>query len=153
MTGLLHFYQAESIWNHPAVAAIREQLSEWPFPLSPYFVDCNSFTLEVARACGFETGITATNPGFYGPQGRQLRAPVRRKDYLDLLQGFEFEGRRIRNLEMETAAIYGLAQLLGHRALSLSVVLANRADGSFSTNAHEDVNQLIIKALDLITKL
>jgi uridine phosphorylase len=99
----------------------------------------------------FHQGITATNPGFYGPQGRQLRAPVRQPRYLDLLQSFDYQGRRILNLEMETAAIYGLSSLLGHRAISLSTILANRAAGEFSKNPARSVRRLLEIALEKIS--
>ncbi|MEZ4919601.1 MAG: phosphorylase [Saprospiraceae bacterium] len=150
LDGLLHFYKAENQQNHPAIQSLKEQLPEWHFPVSPYFAEGDTHLVQRMVEEGYIAGITATNPGFYGPQGRQLRAPVQRTDYLDLLAKFWFDGMQIVNLEMETAAIYGLSQLLGHEALSLSVVLANRADGSFSTHPREDVQKLIEKSLDLI---
>lgn len=150
MDGLLQFYQAAAQQNHPLLAALREHTGEdWEFPLSPYFVDGDEGLLNTFSQ-GFYTGITMTNPGFYGPQGRRLRAPVRQPRYLDLLQSFEFQGRKIVNLEMETAAIYGLSQLLGHRAVSLSVILANRAQGKFSVNPAKSVRLLLETALGKI---
>ena len=72
-------------------------------------------------------GVTATNVGFYGPQGRQLRIPLSDNKLNDKLTQFEFNGRKITNLEMETSGIYGLSKLLGHKAISLNAILANRA--------------------------
>ncbi len=150
MDGLLQFYQAAAQQNHPLLAALREHTGEdWEFPLSPYFVEGDASLLNQFQAF-FHQGITMTNPGFYGPQGRQLRIPVRQPHYLDLMQTFDFQGRKIVNLEMETAAIYGLSKLLGHRAISLSVILANRALGQFSNNGAKSVQRLIETALEKI---
>jgi uridine phosphorylase len=151
LDGLLQFYKAPEQQNHSLLAALREHFGEdWDFPLAPYFSEGDAALLELFNE-GFHQGITATNPGFYGPQGRQLRAAVRLPNYLDYLQSFEFQGRKILNLEMETAAIYGLSRLLGHRAISLSVILANRASGTFSSNPEKGVSKLIETALDKIS--
>lgn len=150
MDGLLQFYQAAAQQNHPLLAALREHTGEdWEFPLSPYFAAGDAGLLKHFNT-GFHQGITMTNPGFYGPQGRQLRAPVRQPRYLDLLQNFEYQGEKIINLEMETAAIYGLSQLLHHRAISLSVILANRTLGQFSVNPAKSVRKLLETALEKI---
>jgi uridine phosphorylase len=153
MDGLLQFYQAASMQNHPLIAALREHTGEdWEFPLSPYFASGDNTLLAVFEK-GFHQGYTMTNPGFYGPQGRQLRAPVRQPRYLDLLQNFEYEGEKIINLEMETAAIYGMSHLLGHRAISLSVILANRALGQFSSQPDKSVEKLLQVALERLELL
>ncbi len=151
MDGLLQFYQAASQQNHPVLSALREHMTDaWDFPVSPYFAEGDAGLLRHFSQ-DFYHGITATNSGFYGPQGRQLRAPVRLPEYLDLLQTFEFQGKRIVNLEMETAGIYGLAKLLGHRAVSLSAVLANRPGGTFSQNPDKPVRRLIEIVLEKIS--
>jgi len=150
MDGLLQFYQAPAQQQHPALEALRRHFAGvWEFPVAPYFAPADP-DLAGAFEQGFYTGITATNPGFYGPQGRQLRAAVRLPQYLDLLQQFEFENQRVVNLEMETAALYGLAQLLGHRALSVSTILANRPLGQFSTDPARAVDILIQQVLEKI---
>ncbi|HNL38004.1 MAG TPA: nucleoside phosphorylase [Saprospiraceae bacterium] len=151
--GLLHFYDAPQQHDHPLLTALRahgEKRFDWQFPIAPYFVESDPALLN-HFAGGFAFGLTATNPGFYGPQGRWLRAPLRIPDYIDLLQSFDYEGRRFVNLEMETSALLGLSALLGHRAASLSVVLANRADGSFSTDPDRAVERLIDRVLEKIS--
>jgi uridine phosphorylase len=151
MDGLLQFYKANTQQNHALVAALREHTGEdWEFPLKPYYSNGSSPLLEIFSSHGVHQGITMTNPGFYGPQGRQLRAAVRQPRYLDLLQTFSYEGQKIVNLEMETSAIYGLAEILGHQAISLSVILANRALGTFSGNPSLGVEQLLEMALEQI---
>ena len=151
MDGLMQFYRAENQQQHPLLAALRAHTAgEWDFPVSPYFAEGDKSLLRHFSQ-NFHAGITATNPGFYGPQGRQLRAPVRLPEYLDLLQTFEFQGNKIVNLEMETAAIYGLAQLLGHRAISLSAILAHRPSGTFSRNPEKAVRRLIETVFEKIS--
>ena len=151
MDGLMQYYEAPAQQNHPLLQHLRTHCQgEWAFPLAPYFVEGDKGLLQHFSE-SFHQGITATNPGFYGPQGRQLRAPVRQPGYLDLLQSFDYQGRSIVNLEMETAAIYGLSSLLGHRAISLSTILANRAAGEFSKNPARSVRRLLEIALEKIS--
>jgi uridine phosphorylase len=95
-------------------------------------------------------GITATMPGFYGPQHRSLRLPLRYPNWFEDLQKFEWQGRRILNFEMETAALYAMSTLLGHRCLSLNLVLANRVGATFKTDAGLLMDKLIEKTLSII---
>lgn len=99
---------------------------------------------------GFHCGITVTCPGFYGPQGRILRLGLRYPDLIDKLAGFSFGPYRICNFEMETSAIYGLGNLLGHQCLSLNVIVANRINRTFSGNGLLAVERLIEKSLQVI---
>ncbi len=95
-------------------------------------------------------GITLTCPGFYGPQSRTLRANAASPHLLDFLINFEFDGLKITNLEMESAAIFGLSNILGHRAISLNTILANRIKGTFVNDYRASVENLITKALQWI---
>jgi len=120
--------------------------------LSPYVVEGSSPLL---RALGknMYQGITLTAPGFYGPQGRQLRAAVRQPDLIDIFQKIDLSAitsHSLTNLEMETAGIYGLAKVLGHQAISFNALLANRATGAFSTQAGKTVKRLIETVLEKI---
>ena len=149
--GLLQFYQAPAQHQHPVVEALRQHFGPlWDFPVAPYFAPADSGLVK-AFSKGFHQGFTATNGGFYGPQGRQLRAPVRMPNYLDIMQTFQMDGQRIVNLEMETAALFGLSQLLGHRAMSLSAIIANRPLGKFSSNPGKTVRRLIEACLDVFS--
>jgi uridine phosphorylase len=153
MDGLLQYYQYEHTAGTPIIDALKAHcLPEWTFPLEPYFAEADPGLIPLFHD-GFYSGLTATNPGFYGPQGRQLRAQVKVPSYLDLLQTFDFQGQKILNLEMETSAIYGLSNLLGHRAISLSVILANRALGQFSINPEKSVQKLIEHTLAQLDSL
>jgi len=100
---------------------------------------------------GFYHGITITCPGFYGPQGRVLRLGLTNPDLIDRLTQFSFGNHRITNFEMETSAIYGLGRLLGHQCLSLSTIVANRIKKEFSKDGHAAVENMIVKALEIIS--
>lgn len=100
----------------------------------------------------FKPVITATLPGFYGPQGRAIRLYGNSQEWLNQLRSFKAEGEGIVNIEMETAGIYGLSRLLSHQAISLSVVLANRVDGSFINNPLKAVHKLVQEALYVIER-
>ena len=102
---------------------------------------------------GFHHGITVTCPGFFGPQGRVLRLPLTNPNLIDRLPEFTFGQHRITNFEMETSAIYGLGRLLGHHCLSLNAIVANRVDKQFSKDGQLAVENLIIKALEIISNL
>lgn len=100
--------------------------------LSPYVASAGTDLL-AALGDSEQQGITITAPGFYSPQGRQVRAVAAVPQLMEVIQQFNFNGQRITNLEMETAGIYGLAATLGHQAVSCNVILANRATQVFSS--------------------
>lgn len=93
-------------------------------------------------------GITVSNAGFYGPQGRTLRLTPKSVNFVDKLAGIDIQGRKITNLEMETSAMYMMAKALGHHAISFNALLANRATGNFTKDAAKTVESLIQKVLD-----
>ena len=100
---------------------------------------------------GLQKGITATAPGFYGPQGRVLRLKLAYPDINSKIETFRFNDKRIANLEMETSALYGLGALLGHETLTICVLIANRVTKKFSTNYKIAMNQLTELVLNRIT--
>ena len=97
-------------------------------------------------------GFTGTAGGFYGPQGRVLRLGIQDPDLNTKMDRFEFKGIKMTNLEMETAAIYGLGKLLGHECLSLNAIIANRATGTFSEDPYKTVDALIVYALNKLAE-
>lgn len=100
---------------------------------------------------GFNSGITVTCPGFYGPQGRVLRLGLSNPQLIDRLTEFSFGNHRITNFEMETAGIYGLGKALHHNCISLSAIVANRIEKNFSKDGSAAVESLIKKALETIS--
>jgi uridine phosphorylase len=95
-------------------------------------------------------GITLTHNGFYAPQGRQLRAERAYPEYIDSMADFKTKYGKITNFEMETSAIYGLSSILGHKAISLNLILANRTKGQFSSQYKEKIDELIQLTLEKI---
>ncbi|MEQ7802566.1 nucleoside phosphorylase [Pedobacter sp. ASV1-7] len=95
-----------------------------------------------------EQGVTVTAPGFYAPQGRQVRAKNAVPDLITQLNTFRHQQVRITNLEMETAGIYALAKVLGHKALSVNAILASRVNFEFSKNPQQVVDKAIGMVLD-----
>ncbi len=118
----------------------------------PYFIKGSEKLLEKFRTDEMHEGITATAGGFYGPQGRVLRLDIQDPELNNKLDSFRHCDNRITNLEMETSAIYGLSALLGHNALSLNAIIANRASGTFSEDPYMAVDNLIARALDVLAK-
>ncbi len=109
----------------------------------PYAIKCSEKLEKMIESSKMHKGITATAGGFYGPQGRILRLDIQDRELNSKMDNFKIGEERVTNLEMETAAIYGLSSLLGHNALSLNAIIANRALGTFSADPYAAVNNLI----------
>jgi len=118
----------------------------------PYAVKGSEKLQELIYSPDIHKGITATAGGFYGPQGRILRLSLQDSELNHKMDTFGFNSNRITNLEMETAAIYGLSALLGHNALSMNAIIANRASGTFSADPYAAVNSLIAYVLDKLAQ-
>jgi uridine phosphorylase len=149
LDNLLHFYRQEETRPDMLTTALKRYLAGEGLPITPYISKGDSSLLEQFGK-GLEKGITVTAPGFYGPQGRSVRALSWKEGFLDVLNSFKVAGLRITNFEMETAALYGLSQILGHRALSLNALIANRASGKFSQDPRAIVQRLIEHALSCL---
>ncbi|MFT3796310.1 nucleoside phosphorylase [Flavobacterium sp.] len=152
LDNMLRSYRIEDVTN----TAIEEAFSAhtgWDFRKGkPYVVPCSEKLEMVIESDQMHKGITATAGGFYGPQGRVLRLEIQDSELNNKMDNFNFDGNRITNLEMETAAIYGLSALLGHNALSLNAIIANRASGTFSADPYKAVDELIAYTLDKLAK-
>ena len=152
MSGMLHFYQINSVSN-PIIEDAFIKHTNWHANKARPIIIKNSETLQKRLESNVVfKGLTATAGGFYGPQGRVLRLPVQDETLNHNMDTFVFEGMRITNLEMETSAIYGLSKLLGHHAVSLNAIIANRANGTFSKNASVAVANLIVYTLDKLVE-
>ena len=150
INGMLHFYQIDSISNTNIEDAFISH-TKWHKKKARPIVIKNSKALESRfESDKIHKGFTATAGGFYGPQGRVLRLPLQDTNLNNKMDSFNYNGLRITNLEMETSAIYGLSKLLGHNAVSLNAIIANRASGTFSENPRKIVEDLIIYALENI---
>ena len=149
--GVLHFYEGyEWCLDHQLADALASHL-EWPDTLAyPYAVDADAYLMEKVAA-GMNRGITISSPGFYGPQGRRLRLEPFDSELNDNITSFRFRGEKVTNYEMESSAIYGLAKLLNHKALTICVVIGNRVTGEFLTDYKPAVRSLAQQVLDALS--
>ncbi|ULC58149.1 nucleoside phosphorylase [Flaviramulus sp. BrNp1-15] len=150
LNGLLHSYIIEPVSNPEIENAFISQTNWHENKSKPIIVKVSDKLEKVFESDKTYKGITATAGGFYGPQGRVLRLPIQDTTLNSKMDNFNFNGNRITNLEMETSAIYGLSKLLGHHAISLNAIIANRASGTFSENPSQVVEDLIIYTLNKI---
>lgn len=116
----------------------------------PYFVGSSDKLFEKV-AFDMTNGITISAPGFYAPQGRQLRLQPADPNLNDKINKFECENLKITNFEMESSAIYGLSKMLGHNALTVCSIIANRRRKEYSQDYKIAVKQLVKKVLDRLT--
>ena len=152
LNGMLHFYKIDEIKNPDLEKAFIEQ-TQWNSNKAKPIIINNSLELEkIFESEKTFKGITATTGGFYGPQGRVLRLAIEDPDLNNKMDSFNYNGVRVSNLEMETSVIYGLSKLLGHQALSLNAIIANRANGTFSKNPGLVVENLIKYTLDKLVE-
>lgn len=149
--GVLHFYKSEDIVNPEFSRAFVEH-SGWSDkkPL-PYLVKSDDGLRSKLASNRIRFGVTVTNSGFYGPQGRKLRLELEDDTLNDKISSFKYDDMRITNLEMESSAIYGLSKLLGHQAVSINCIIANRATKEFSKNPMQTIDNLIQYTLDKLT--
>ena len=116
----------------------------------PYVVHANSELIDRIAADDMVRGITIACGGFFGPQGRQLRLPLADPNQNEKIEAFEFEGHRITNFEMESSAIAGLSLLMGHKAMTCCMVIANRLAQKANPNYKNSIDSLIKLVLDRI---
>ncbi len=114
------------------------------------YISAGSETLLNKFPNSFYKGITVTCPGFYGPQGRVLRLPLKSPGLINKLTDFNFNGQRITNFEMETSAIFGLGKLMGHQCMSINAIVANRVVQEFSKDGNAAVEKLIVAGLEVL---
>jgi len=149
LDALMDYY--EQIPDKPHQNLLRGFAAAFPdeYKFNPYLAVANEQLLK-KYSDKITQGITLTVPGFYSAQGRNLRAKQRVPDLMKMIQNLNIDGKRIANLEMETAGIYALANCLGHRAISFNVILANRATNTFSKNPAKVMDDCIQQILNLI---
>ncbi|MEG2071415.1 MAG: phosphorylase, partial [Bacteroidales bacterium] len=115
----------------------------------PYCVDANR---DLLRRIGYDMvqGITGSAPGFFGPQGRAVRAPLMFPELNHKIENFSYEGKHFTNMEMECSALYGLSKILGHNALTVCLIIANRVTTAATTNYKGRMDKLIDTVLERI---
>ncbi len=149
--GLLHFYEGYDWILDTALSDNLAEYLEWPDTLAyPYAVKANKELLELFHDSNYIYGITISAPGFYAPQGRRLRLESFDSEVNARLSEFTFRGRAVCNYEMESSALYGLSALLGHKALSICLVIGNRVSGEFIEDYKPLMEDLGKKILTII---
>ena len=149
--GLLNFYAGRNdVCDLDFEQAFTEHM-QWNKQLcAPYVIDNNAELLERIAQDDMVRGVTIACGGFFGPQGRQLRIPLADPQQNEKIEAFEYKGLQITNFEMESSAIAGLSALLGHKAMTCCMVIANRRAKEANANYKNDIDTLITKVLDRI---
>lgn len=151
--GLLNFYaNRNSISDLEFEEAFKNHVNWNKLLPSPYVVDASEELINKLATDNITKGITISAPGFYGPQGRQLRLPILDVNINDKIEAFEFDNQKITNYEMESSAIFGLSKLLGHKAVTICVIIANRRTKEYSKDYKPLIKELIKMVLERITK-
>ncbi len=145
LDGLMNYYgewpSDGGLWARME-RAFAEQMNLDTRLAAPYCVGCSPRLLD-AVAHDMHHGITVTAPGFYGPQGRTIRLHPAVDNLNERLAAFSYDGIPVTNLEMETSAIFGFSHLLGHEALTVCLIIANRPCGTFLNDYHSQMRQLV----------
>lgn len=149
--GVLNYYAGR---NEVADLDFEKSLCEhtgWnPLWAKPYVVDADADLVEKIGRDDMVRGNTISAVGFYGPQGRELRLPLANPDLNSRIESFRHEGRRVTNYEMESAPLQGLARLMGHKAMTVCSIIANRMNQDATPNYKTAIRDLIATVLDRI---
>ncbi len=148
LDGLLNYYQHDDSQLDEPMAQAFERHMQLPSRMARPYCVAGSPTLLQRVAPFTRQGITATAPGFYAPQGRNIRIAPSISDLNEKLATFSWNNLKVTNLEMETSAIYGLSALMGHNALTVCLIIANRADGTFLNSYHDQMRDAIVRIMD-----
>ena len=150
---LLNFYSHENKYEKSLIIELKKHLNIDDNIINPYAFDCDISLFNKFSKTFINSGITLTNPGFYGPQSRSVRIPLKFEKLNDKLNSFNYSGKKITNLDMETSGIYGLCKLLDHKSLSINVILANRVTGAFVQNPDKTIDGMIEQTLNTIESI
>lgn len=149
--GLLAFYaDRDEVSELGFEEALKKHLNWNPKAASPYVVSANNELVDRIARDDMYRGCTISANGFYGPQGRVLRCDIHNPEINDLIESFRYEGQRITNYEMEGSAIAGLALLMGHKAMTVCCVIAQRRIEAANTDYKPFVKKLVETVLDRI---
>lgn len=151
---LMHFYEKPHYnENKELLQKFIEHTKIHSIQVEPYIFSASDKLLSFFSDSKFFKGITVTTPGFYAPQGRNVRIPLAHKTFMQSLTDFNFKDLKILNFEMETSALYGLSKLLNHQCISLNVAVGNRVTNVFSKDTNTAINNLIQQGLEIISTI
>lgn len=150
---VLNFYEGRNNICNLEMEKEFIEYTKWnPLLSAPYFIKSSEKLLKIVGE-DIKKGITITSSGFYGPQGRVIRLKTADMDLNDKISTFKYKNYKITNYEMETSAIYGLSKLLGHNALTICQIIANRISKEYSNNYREVMMELFVKILNRLVLL
>lgn len=149
--GLLNYYaDRNDVCDLEMENAFKEHMNWNPLKGSPYVAIANPELVDQIAREDMVRGYTIACGGFYGPQGRQIRLRIEDSEQNEKVESFEYDGLRICNFEMESSALAGLASLLGHRAMTCCMVIANRYSQNMNTEYKNSIDSLISLVLQRI---
>lgn len=149
--GLLNYYaDRNDVCDLEMENAFKEHMKWNPLKGSPYVAIANPELVDQIACEDMVRGYTITCGGFYGPQGRQIRLRIEDPEQNEKVESFVYDGLRICNFEMESSALAGLASLLGHRAMTCCMVIANRYSQNMNTEYKNSIDSLISLVLQRI---
>ncbi|MBP9984783.1 MAG: nucleoside phosphorylase [Prevotella sp.] len=149
--GLLNFYAGRNkVCDLKLEDAFKKHMDWNPLLCAPYVIDADNELLDRVSGTDMVRGITIACGGFFGPQGRELRIPLADPDQNEMVESFEYNGMRITNFEMESSAVAGLSALMGHKALTCCMVIANRRAKQANTGYKNTIDGLIKLVLERI---
>ena len=149
--GLLNYYAGRNqVCDLEMEKAFCEHMQWNPIKGAPYVAVADRGLIDQIAGDDMVRGYTVACGGFYGPQGRVLRADIADPDQNKKIESFEYDGMKICNFEMESSALAGMASLLGHRAMTCCMVIANRYTTEMNTDYKNSIDTLIEKVLDRI---
>ena len=150
---LLNFYSYENEFEESLSIKLMKHLNIDDDNIKPYAFKCDDYLFNNFSKTFSNSGITLTNSGFYGPQSRNIRIPLRFENLNNKLNSFEYSEKKITNLDMETSGIYGLCKLLGHKSLSINAILANRTTGDFVKDPDKTIDYMIEQSFNLVESI
>ncbi|WP_314314277.1 nucleoside phosphorylase [Hoylesella marshii] len=149
--GLLNFYAGRNdVCDLDFEEHFKAHMHWNPQLGAPYVIDADSELIERIAVDDMVRGVTIACGGFFGPQGRELRIPLADPKQNEKIENFEHNGYRITNFEMESSAVAGLARLMGHKAMTCCMVIANRRTKEANANYKNSIDGLIQLVLDRI---
>ncbi len=149
--GLLNYYEGRNeVCDLELEEAFKQHMNWSPLKAAPYVAIANPELVDKVAGDDMVRGITIACGGFYGPQGRQLRLRIQDPEQNKKVETFEYKGMHICNFEMESSAVAGLASLLGHRAMTCCMVIANRYTTEMNTEYKNSIDGLIQTVLERI---
>lgn len=149
--GLLNFYSGrDEVVDKHFEAEFKFKMMWNPLLPSPYVVEADNELYSKIIDSDFIGGVTISAPGFYGPQGRELRLNIIDPSINSKIENFRFNDQKITNYEMECSAIYGLSKLLGHSALTVCIIIANRVLKEANEDYKPIMERLVRKILDRV---